>query len=84
MRIQVLHDKAGKICGIFAPVEGSRKGGIHSATPDNTVVEVDAPAVTLPADADQGDRVTATLKHLMEHYEVQSGRLVERSGKSAG
>jgi hypothetical protein len=82
MRIQVLHDSAGNICSIFAPVEGGRKGGIESSSPDRTVIEVDAPDITLPTEADQNDGVAATLAYLMEHYEVASGRLVERSGRS--
>jgi hypothetical protein len=95
MRIQVLHDNAGNILSIFAPAEGGRKGGIESATPDTTVIEVDAPdieentqlpePVTKPStEADQNERVAATLAYLMEHYEVVSGGLVERSGRSTG
>lgn len=83
MRIQVLHDHAGNIFSIFAPAEGNtREGGIESPTPDRTVTELDAPDTTLPPGADQSNRIAATLTHLMEHYEVRSGRLVERSVKS--
>jgi hypothetical protein len=83
MRIQVLHDSAGNICGIFAPVETGRKGGIKSPSPDRTVTEVDAPDITLPSDADQDDGVAAKLAYLTQHYQVVSERLVERSGRSA-
>lgn len=80
MRIQVLHDNAGTICGIFAPAEGSRRGGIVSPTPDLTVIEVDAPEIAPASRSDEGDSVTATLAQLTQNYEVRSGHLVERSG----
>jgi hypothetical protein len=84
MKIQVLHDKKGKICAVFAPTDGKRKGGIEAPNRAMTVIEVDAPDITLSSRADQGDGVAAKLNHLLEHYEIRSGRLVERSGKSKG
>jgi hypothetical protein len=87
MKIQVLHDKKGKICAIFAPTDGKRKGGIEAPSRAMTVIEVDAPDITPSSHADQsdqGDGVAAKLNNLMEQYEVRSGRLVKRSGKSKG
>ena len=84
MRIQVLHDSAGNISSIFAPIEGGRKGGLESPSPDMTVIELDSPEVALPTDLGQRDDAAATLSHLIQHYKVQDGRLVERSGKSGG
>ena len=82
MKIQVLHDQMGKICAVFAPTDGKRKGGIEAPNRTMTVIEVDAPDIALSSYADQGNEVAAKLNHLMEHYEIRSGRLVERSGKS--
>ncbi len=82
MKVQVLHDQAGKICAVFAPVEGGRKGGVEAPSSNRTVIEVEVQEIA-PTDAHQNDRVTATISHVLEHYEVRAGRLVERSGKAA-
>jgi hypothetical protein len=84
MKIQVLHDKKGKICAVFAPAGGKRKGGIEAPSASMTLIEADAPDMTLSSHAEQGDEVAAKLNHLIENYEVRSGRLVERSSKSKG
>jgi hypothetical protein len=82
MKIQVLHNSGGNICAIFAPAEGDnggRKGGIMPSGSGTTVIEIDAPDVTLPEGVKLDDEVAARLAHLTEHFQVRSGRLVERS-----
>jgi len=61
MRVQILHDNSGNVYSIVAPVEGSRRGGIQSPTPDRTVIEVDAPDITVPTHAEERDAVAAKL-----------------------
>jgi hypothetical protein len=46
------------------------------------VIEVDHPDMTLPADADRDSAVAQMLSELIRNYEVQDGRLVDRSAKS--
>ena len=82
MKIQVLHDRQGKISALFAPTDSARKGGLQSHD-DLTLVETTAPDIQLPANADRQDPIAARLAHLMEHYEVRSGRLVERTSRSS-
>ena len=83
MKIQVLHDSAGNILGILAPVEGRRRGRIGSPDPDMTVVEVDAPDLSLSSEADANEESAAALAALMQDYVIDSGRLVARSERSA-
>jgi hypothetical protein len=81
MRVQVLHDLEGTICGAFAPEEG-RKGGLIARDPDRTVIEIDAPELAADSRTEYGNQVSATLAHLVENYRVDSGRLVERTNAS--
>ena len=82
MKIQVLHDRSGKICAVFAPTVSKRKGGITAPSAEMTVIETTAPDIALPAEAPRGgDQVVARLAHLMENYAVRKGNLVPRSGK---
>jgi hypothetical protein len=78
MKIQVLHDKAGTICAVFAPTDSGRKGGIEAPDDQTTVIEADVPEIKPAADAQQQDAVSTTISHVLENYEVRGGRLVER------
>lgn len=82
MKIQIMHDNAGKIYGIFAPVEGKRRGYIESPDSNMTVIEVEAPENLSSFGADQNEGIAAALGSLMQDFVVDSGRLVERSRKS--
>jgi hypothetical protein len=81
MKIQVLHDNAGAIRAVFAPSGTSRQGGIEAPDAETTVIESDVQEVAPASDAVNTDPVTATIGHVMEHYEVRDGRLVERAEK---
>jgi hypothetical protein len=83
MKIQVLHDSAGTIYSIFAPVEGSRKGSIESPDPDRTVTEVDAPDISLSTDSESNKEVAAALASLIQDNRIVSGRLIARSEESS-
>jgi hypothetical protein len=83
MKIQVLHDSAGTIYSIFAPVKGSRKGSIESPDPDRTVTEVDAPDISLSTDSESNKDVAAALASLIQDNRIVSGRLIARSEESS-
>jgi len=79
MKIQVIHDKAGKIHCIFAPVEGRRRGYISSPDTNMTVVEVEAPKSLSSLRADQNEDIAAALDSLMRDFVVESGSLARIS-----
>jgi hypothetical protein len=83
MKIQILHDRAGRIYSVFAPSGGARTGTIASLDSEMMVIEVEAPEVMLPPDVDEQDRIASSLSKFIEEYEVRAGRLIERPERLA-
>lgn len=66
MKLQILHDKSGAICAVFAPVETKRRGGIYVATPQQSVMEAQVSEVAVHGDGTETDIVNATILHVLE------------------
>jgi hypothetical protein len=76
MKIQILHDSVGNICGVFAPPPGKRKGQMFARSLGHTVTEVDVPEIAIEATRENQEKVVEALDRVVRNSKIVSGRLV--------
>jgi hypothetical protein len=80
MKVQILHDSAGNIRGIFAPTSGERKGTLLPQGPDGIVTEIDIPEIDLELTPETQEQVVELLDQRISRSKVVSGRLTREDG----
>jgi hypothetical protein len=78
MKIQILHDAAGNIRGLFAPTAGKRKGFLVPQGLDRIVTEVEIPEIDVELTQENQSRVIEALDKAIAGCTLVSGRLVRQ------